>query len=105
MTTGVVDSAAIVAMTSSASVPSASAMGMPAAVSTARRIGSWASSSGGISVPASSSLMRAALYSGMIAVRNAGRQSASIVATTRAEEKRRIIWAIASRTPRTALTG
>ena len=105
MTTGVVDWAAIVAMTSSASVPSTSAMGIPAAVSTRVMIGSCPASSAGISVPAASSLTRAALYSGMIAVRKAGRQSASIVATTRAEPKRRIICATVSSTPRTALTG
>lgn len=97
--------ATIEAMTSSASVPGTSAIGMPRADTASKRTGSCSSSSGGVSVPRTSSTIRCALYSGRIAVRKSGRQSASMTATTRVEPHCWTSCAIVSRRPRTAFTG
>ena len=61
------------------------------------------SAAGACSVP--SGLARCALYDGITATRKAGRQSASMQATSRAGCRARTSRAIMSSSPRTALTG
>ena len=91
-------------MMSSASYPLASAIATPAAVSTSRITGIWTvRPSGTCSVP--SGLARCALYDGIAATRNAGRQDASMHATRRTGCRARTRRVIMSSSPRTAFTG
>ena len=66
--------------------------------------GTCAASAGGTSSPPSG-LTRCALYEGIAATRNAGRQEASMHAISRVGCRARTSRAIMSRKPLTALTG
>ena len=81
-------------------------MATPAAASTCSMTGTCAASAGGTcSSFLPSSATRCALYDGRAATRNAGRQSASIQATSRSGCRARTSRVIMSSSPRTALTG
>ena len=102
--TGPVHPVASVPMTSSASKPSTPTQGMPIAASTSSMTGTWGASASGVWSPPSGAT-RCALYDAIASTRNAGRQSASMQATSRSGRCVRTSWAIMSISPRTALTG
>ena len=98
-----------VPITSSASYPGTPTRAMPSAASTSMITGTCAASAGGTSsspvVPGTSRATRCALYDGIAATRNAGRQSSSQQATSRVGRWSTTSRAIMSSSPRTALTG
>jgi hypothetical protein len=76
-------------MTSSASKPAAPTRAIPSSSSASTIIGSCASSSGGVSLDVLAAFSsRCALYDGIAATRNAGRQSSSQQATSRRGRRR-----------------
>src|SRR5580700_1842184 len=103
--TGSVERAARVAITSSASNPGCPATASPAACSTSSITGTCTASAGGVSSDAPSGARRCALYEETAATRKAGRQSASQHATSRVGCRARTSRVIMSSSPRTALTG